>query len=247
MSALSRPGFCQAKKVIAAFCYVYAASCYAQQGTEQSVTEQQQVEYVFVAQEEANGIDATQVALITEPTTPSEPLTSSIPATPAELVLQSNENAEALDAQDSAIAAAVADGVTTGLALSAGAIEMNPLVTTTPAGLVALTGMKIGLVKYAETLPVEEKRTVLKTSSALWGGAAANNLLVLLAAPPPVAVIAGLVTGFAIWSHMGEQYQKEDELIAARNKSESEANQALENTAPVSDLAVTETYETSGN
>ncbi len=119
-------------------------------------------------------------------------------------------------AANGAITAAVADGVTTSLALSSGAIEMNPLISTSPLGLVAITGMKIGLAKYAETLPEDDKRLTLKTSSALWGGAAVNNMMVLFAAPPPLPLIAGVLMGIATWVHMDTQYQENDKLAAAR-------------------------------
>lgn len=121
-----------------------------------------------------------------------------------------------MNGANGAIAAAVADGVTTGLALSSGAVELNPIMPTSPLGLVVVTGMKIGLVKYAETLPEEEKRLTMKTSSAFWGGAAINNLMVLFAAPPPLPVIAGLLMGLATWNHMENQYEQQDRLAAAR-------------------------------
>lgn len=117
---------------------------------------------------------------------------------------------------NTAIRAAVADGITTGLALSAGALETNPLISTTPLGLLALTGAKIALVKYAETLPEQEKRMVVKLSSSLWGGAAVNNLLVLLAAPTPLSLLAGLLMGFYTWRQTGEAYEAADRAIAAR-------------------------------
>lgn len=117
---------------------------------------------------------------------------------------------------NTAIQAAVADGITTGLALSSGAVEANPLLSTTPLGLLALTGAKIALVKYAETLPEQDKRMVIKLSSSLWGGAAVNNLLVLFAAPTPVSILAGLLMGVFTWRHTGEAYEAADRAIAAR-------------------------------
>lgn len=124
---------------------------------------------------------------------------------------------QGMDGADNAITAAVADGVTTGVGLSIGsAVEMNPLISTSPLGLVAMTGMKIGLVKYADTLPEEDKRTVMKASSAVWGGAAVNNLLVLFAAPGPWSIIAGFLAGIATWMHMDEQYLEQDRVAALR-------------------------------
>jgi hypothetical protein len=120
---------------------------------------------------------------------------------------------------NNAVKAAVADGVSTGLALSAGAIEMNPLISTSPIGLIALTGAKIGLVKYAETLPEQQKRLVIKTSTAIWGGAAVNNLMVLMAAPTPLAVIAGVLVGVISWRHTSNAYEAVDRAIAAREQA----------------------------
>jgi hypothetical protein len=117
-----------------------------------------------------------------------------------------------------AMKAAVADGVTTGFALASGAVEMNPLVSPTPLGLVALTGVKIAVVKYADHMPEDQKRTVMKTSSAVWGGAAVNNLMVLVAAPPPFPIIAGLAMAYIGWRHMTRGYEEYDRLVAAQAK-----------------------------
>ncbi|MFC5458789.1 hypothetical protein [Massilia niabensis] len=117
-----------------------------------------------------------------------------------------------------AVHAAVADGISTSLALSAGAMEMNPLISTSPIGLVALTGAKIGLVKFAGRLPEPQKRLVIKASSAVWGGAAVNNLMVLMSAPSPVAVAAGVVAGVLWWRHSNRVYQQADREIAARQQ-----------------------------
>lgn len=140
----------------------------------------------------------------------ADKIEQAIPAIPA--TVQSE------DGKNRAMASAVADGVTTGLALSAGAIETNPLIATSPVGLVALTGAKLGLVKYADTMSQEDKRLTLKSTSAVWGGAAVNNVMVLLAAPPPFPLLAGLIMGIATWTHMGSEYEKEDLLAAARAK-----------------------------
>ena len=127
------------------------------------------------------------------------------------------EDEPVMKPEDAAVTAAVADGVTTILAVSAGGIEMNPLISASPAGVIAVTGVKYGLVKFAASLPEHERRTTLKTSAALWGGAAVNNMLIFLAAPQPLAIIAALITGFLTWGHMESRYKEEDQLIAARN------------------------------
>ncbi|BDT58839.1 hypothetical protein MasN3_23330 [Massilia varians] len=131
--------------------------------------------------------------------------------------LAPEERLERLDQQ--AMQAAVADGLSTGLALSAGALEMNPLVPTSPAGLIVLTGAKIGLVKYADRLPEDEKRTLIKTSSSLWTGAAVNNLMVLLSAPSPAAIAAGIVAGVLWWQHSVRVHERVDREMAARRQA----------------------------
>lgn len=128
-----------------------------------------------------------------------------------------NEDEARPNGKTHAMAAAVADGVSTGMALSAGAIESNPLIATSPVGLIAITGLKLGLVNYADTLPEQEKRFAMKSTSAVWGGAAVNNVLVFLAAPPPIAILAGLVTGLVTWTHLENKYDEEDVRLAAKN------------------------------
>jgi hypothetical protein len=132
-----------------------------------------------------------------------------------------------------AVAAAVADGVTTAFALSSGAMETNPLIATSPLGLIAITGAKILLAKYAETLPEQQKRLVIKTTTAVWSGAAINNIMVLLSAPPPFPIIAGIVMGFTAWKYTGKKYEQEDVLTAARAK----ATPAAPAVAPVTPAA----------
>jgi hypothetical protein len=113
-----------------------------------------------------------------------------------------------------AVAAAVADGVSTKLALSAGALESNPVAASLP--LVALTGAKIALTFYAETLPEKEKRLVIKSSSSVWGGAAVNNVLLLVAAPPPLPIVAGIMMGIFVWHKTSREYDEQDRKLAAR-------------------------------
>lgn len=116
--------------------------------------------------------------------------------------------------ENNAIAAALADGVSTQLVLSAGGMEANALAASFPMGLVGLTGAKVMLALYANKLPEHDKRLVIKTTSATWGGAAVNNLLVLMAAPPPVPIVAGILMGVVVWRHTGRAYDERDRLAA---------------------------------
>lgn len=99
--------------------------------------------------------------------------------------------------------AAVLDSLSTHLAVSAGGVETNPLVTPTPVGLLALIGFKLGLIQYADTLPEDKKQRFNQTSSAFWGGASVNNLLVAASAHPLVAVGAGILSGSYLWQRAG--------------------------------------------
>jgi hypothetical protein len=130
--------------------------------------------------------------------------------------MEGQQSQPSLTPGGSAMVAAVADGLTTNLALSAGAVESNSLISASPIGLIMLTGMKIGLVKFSENLSEPDKRLAIKSTSALWGGAAINNIAVYFAAPPPVSIIAGLLMGVATWMNIVNKYEKEDELLAAR-------------------------------
>ncbi|MDL2354906.1 MAG: hypothetical protein QFF03_06590 [Pseudomonadota bacterium] len=131
--------------------------------------------------------------------------------------------------------AAIADGVSTGAALAAGAAEANPLVTPSPLGLVALTAVKIALVSYATQLPEPDKRVVMKTTTALWGGAALNNLMVLVAAPPPFPLIAGVAMALIGWRHVAHGYAEQDRLAAL---SAPAADKVVACGAPAADTAV---------
>lgn len=204
-------------RVAATFLFLYATSCYAQEMTpDQS---EATIQKNAIEHDAINAIPAPVVSSAQEVKLEKQSMVGPVP----QLDLIGQPIDPSITPESSAITAAIADGVTTNLALSAGAVEANPLIFTSPLGLVALTGMKIGLVKYAATLPEPEKRLTLKSTSALWGGAAANNLMVLFAAPPPFPIIAGLVMGIATWMNMGRRYEKEDQLLAARNKKIQDA------------------------
>jgi len=101
--------------------------------------------------------------------------------------------------------AALSDGISTALALSNGAFERNPLIGSSPASLLAVTGAKLGLVEWVERsdLAPEKRQRTLKALSAMWGGASINNLLVLLSAQPAVALLAGMAGGWWLWRGEG--------------------------------------------
>lgn len=112
-------------------------------------------------------------------------------------------HADGLTLKESATSAAVADSVSTYVALSAGAVEANPLVVTSPAGLVALAGLKWGLVEWvgASGMAKHEKAQTLRAVTSLWGGVTVNNLLIAASATGPLAIAGGVVAAVVLWNH----------------------------------------------
>lgn len=136
-------------------------------------------------------------------------------------------------AWNNSVTAALADGVTTKLALSAGAVEANPLAPASPMGMVALTGAKVLIALYANKLPENEKRFVIKTSSSAWGGAAVNNVLVLMAAPPPIPIVAGIMMGIIFWHQSSRGYDERDRLAELQTATPATAPAQAPAQAPV--------------
>ena len=112
--------------------------------------------------------------------------------------------ADELKVGDSAVAvgAAAADSLTTHLALASGAHEANPLVSTSPAGLVGLFAVKWGLIELVNRsdLPLSQKQRANRVTTSLWGGAAANNLMLAVGATGPLALVVGVVSGVVLWT-----------------------------------------------
>lgn len=101
-----------------------------------------------------------------------------------------------------AVTAAVADSLSTHLALQAGAIEANPLVNTSAGGLVALAGIKWALVEYVESSDMAEsqKSKFKRVTTAVWGGAAINNVLLAMSASNPASLLLGIAGGIWLWN-----------------------------------------------
>lgn len=120
-------------------------------------------------------------------------------------------------AKQAAIGAAVADSVSTHLALQAGAVETNPLVHTSVGGLVLLAGIKLGVLSWVDdsaSLSAKEKESAHRTMTSLWGGVTANNLLLATAATGPVAIVGGRITGVVLWNL---DYAPPAPVVAAAN------------------------------
>lgn len=113
----------------------------------------------------------------------------------ASLLVACASTASAMDSEDNAKAAAVADGVSTAVAIGSGAIETNPLINTSPIGLVGMTAVKYAVPYMVRDAEPATRKTALVGATGVWGGAAVNNLLILAGASTvalPVGLIAGL-------------------------------------------------------
>ncbi len=118
------------------------------------------------------------------------------------------------DATSQAATSALADGVSTLGVLSAGGVEMNPIMPSSPIGIALMTAAKMGLANWAETLPDQQRAEILRSMNATFGGAAVNNLLVLITAGNPIALVGGLAAGIIFWQDTDEKLKAEAEAKA---------------------------------
>jgi hypothetical protein len=109
-------------------------------------------------------------------------------------------------------AVAIGDSVTTYVALSGNAVEKNPLVNTSPAGLLAVLAVKMGVTYYFDKQPEPVRAQGLKTMAGIWGGVNVNNLLVIAGASNPVSLIGGIIAG------VGAYYYQEKLLAEEKQK-----------------------------
>lgn len=145
-----------------------------------------------------------------ESTTATSPNTESAqqaPITPA--VSPAPAPLSGISAINQARMAAVADSVSTHIAIASGGVEQNGLVNTSPAGLVALAAVKLGVLQIVDNLPEQERAMGLKTSAALWTGVSVNNILVAVSAGGAVPVVAALAAGYWMWGHTAERLEAE--------------------------------------
>lgn len=149
-------------------------------------------------------------ALSVEPTAPSESL---IPE-PTQVPLSTE--LPGISALNYARIGAIADSVTTHIALHSGGVEKNALVNTSPAGLVALLAIKLGLLELANRLPENERAVALKASAAVWGGVSVNNLLVAASVGGAAPVLVGVAFGYWMWERTADRLAAEKVETAAK-------------------------------
>lgn len=111
---------------------------------------------------------------------------------------------------------AIGDSLSTGLGIASGAVEVNPLIGTTPLGLVALAGMKLLMLDQIEQYPEERRVPLQRQMSSLWGGITANNLLLAAGATGVLAIPAGILAGY--WIYHSEGFEKAQAEVLAKNQ-----------------------------
>ncbi len=137
-------------------------------------------------------------------TAPVEP--AAVAATEAPVASQAVSNQAAVSA--------LADGMSTIGVLAAGGVELNPVMPTSPVGILMMTAAKMGMARWANGLPDEERKSTLRSMNATFGGAAVNNILVLATAANPIALVGGLIAGVYFWNDTDEKLTAEAEAKA---------------------------------
>jgi hypothetical protein len=124
------------------------------------------------------------------------------------VVALSAMSAHAMDAEQTAQAAALADGVSTAAAISMGAVETNPVVLG--AGLLPITALKVAVPYMVRDAEPETRRAVLTTTTGVWGGLAVHNIVTAVMASTPIGAVFGLVAGVMLYQHEAAKFDAEE-------------------------------------
>ncbi len=129
-------------------------------------------------------------------------------------VVTAAASADDMTTKQAATTAAIADSVSTYLAVASGATEVNPLVGANLGGLIMLAGVKLGALEMIENSDQteQEKSEQKRTAAAMWGSFSVSNLLVALSAASPIAILAGLASGSYLWMN---SYADEETPVAS--------------------------------
>ena len=118
-------------------------------------------------------------------------------------------------------AAAIGDGISTMSVLSKGGTEFNPIHPTTPAGIIAFTGLKYWLsTSYVKSRPPEEQDKARRMASASWGGAAIGNFAALAGAAPQLSIPIALASIFGLYKHSSQKIEEIERLEAQASQLE---------------------------
>lgn len=115
---------------------------------------------------------------------------------------------------------ALGDSLTTYIGLSGGAIEVNPLINTSPIGLITLFAVKLGITSYINQQPEPQRSSGLKKLAGAWGGVSINNLLVIAGASTPVSLIGGVIAGIGAYYYQEKLLKEEKQKNITKIKTE---------------------------
>lgn len=94
--------------------------------------------------------------------------------------------------------AALADNLSTVVALEQGLPELNPL------GFPATVVIKISVIEWAKTQPDQDRQLVERIATALWSGAAANNFAAAIGGGGFISPALGVFTALWLWADSRE-------------------------------------------
>lgn len=125
-------------------------------------------------------------------------------------------SAQELTSKEAATAAAIADSVSTYVAVAAGGVELNPLVSANVGGLIFLAGVKLGALELLENSDqtAQEKTDQRRAATAMWSSFSISNLMIALTAATPLAIIAGIAGGSYLWTDTPAENDYPAELLA---------------------------------
>ena len=114
------------------------------------------------------------------------------------------------DAKNRALVSSATDILTTVLAFSQGAHDLNPIIGTNQSMLIPMAAFKFYLIdRVASSNDTDENKKIkLNFITSVWGGASINNLLVFAGITAPASLIIGAVSGYMMYNALDENIDK---------------------------------------
>jgi hypothetical protein len=114
------------------------------------------------------------------------------------------------DAKNRASVVSITDAVTTLVALSNGAKDLNPIIGSNPSMVIPITAFKFFVIDTVATSndPDNVKKNKLNFITSVWGGASINNFLVLMGYTNPTCILVGIVGGYMIYNTVSDNVDK---------------------------------------
>lgn len=114
------------------------------------------------------------------------------------------------DSKNRSSISAITDAVTTVIALSNGATDLNPLIGSNPNMVIPITAFKFFVINSVATSNNSDKvkKNNLNFLTAIWGGASINNFLVIAGVSNPACLLLGALGGYVIYDTVSENVDK---------------------------------------